>query len=53
MSTLVCTGISHQLEQMVTALKVSTCPNDEVHNRQYNNINAIFLDCMDKLKVCE
>ncbi|XP_063863965.1 sorting nexin-32-like [Scylla paramamosain] len=42
--------ISHQLEQMVTALKVSTCPNDQVYNRQYNNINAIFLECIDKLK---
>ncbi|KAG0729554.1 Sorting nexin-32 [Chionoecetes opilio] len=45
--------ISHQLEEMVTALKISTCPNDLVHNRQYNNINTIFLDCMDKLKVPE
>ncbi|XP_050722806.1 sorting nexin-32-like isoform X2 [Eriocheir sinensis] len=42
--------ISHQLEQMVTALKVSTYPNDQLHHKQFNNINAIFLDCVDKMK---
>ncbi|XP_042876032.1 sorting nexin-32-like [Penaeus japonicus] len=42
--------ISHQLEQMVTALKLSSLPNDQVHYMQFNNMNLIFLDCMDTLK---
>lgn len=42
--------ISHQLEQMVTALKLSSLPNDQVHYMQFNNMNMIFLDCIDTLK---
>ncbi|KAK8752047.1 hypothetical protein OTU49_011796, partial [Cherax quadricarinatus] len=42
--------IGHQLEQMVTALKLSSCPNDVVHNKQFNIINILFLECMDSIK---
>ncbi|XP_071531156.1 sorting nexin-5-like isoform X2 [Panulirus ornatus] len=42
--------IGHQLEQIVTALKLSNCPNDVVHNKQFNIINCLFHECMDSIK---
>ncbi|XP_045583083.1 sorting nexin-5 isoform X2 [Procambarus clarkii] len=42
--------IGHQLEHIVTALKLSSCPNDVVHNKQFNIINILFLECMDSIK---
>lgn len=42
--------VSHQLEQLVTALKQSSMPNSEVHNKQYNIMNILFFETMDNVK---
>ncbi|XP_068210980.1 sorting nexin-32-like isoform X1 [Palaemon carinicauda] len=42
--------VSHQLEQLVTALKQSTMPNSELHNKQFNIMDILFYDTIDNLK---
>lgn len=44
-------GVGHQLEGVVTTLKLSSCPNQHLHQKQFNNINTIFHECMDGIKV--
>ncbi|KAK3857804.1 hypothetical protein Pcinc_035961 [Petrolisthes cinctipes] len=45
--------VGHQLEGVVTALKLSSCPNQHLHQKQFNNMNTIFLECLDGVKGVE
>ncbi|KAK7080672.1 hypothetical protein SK128_019265 [Halocaridina rubra] len=42
--------VSHHIEQLVTALKQSSMPNSELHNKQYNIMNILFYDNLDTVK---
>ena len=44
-------GISNQLEQLVTALRLGGTPNDQIYFKKYNMINYLFVDCVEGLKV--
>ncbi|CAL4108140.1 unnamed protein product [Meganyctiphanes norvegica] len=42
--------ISHCMEEMVTALKLSSSPDNTLHHKQFNIINYLFLDSLEALK---
>ncbi|XP_076060921.1 sorting nexin-32-like isoform X1 [Oratosquilla oratoria] len=42
--------IVHQLEEISTALKLSSCPSDQVHHKRFNMVNYLFADFVDTIK---